>query len=73
VAWSASEIVKTPFTRPDTIVATASPLKFSEEIYKATKIKVDNTMQLEALTKHPEHYIKISNSYKDLKYFLQNN
>jgi threonine synthase len=71
VAWQASDQVASPYSQEDVIVATASPLKFAEEILATTGIKVDNTAQLEALGKNPERYSKISNSIVELKKFLE--
>jgi threonine synthase len=71
VAWHASETVKSPSRSPDVIVATASPLKFAEEIFEKTGIKIDNTAELNALRSQPERYVKINNSITELAQFLK--
>lgn len=73
VGWRASEMVVSPSEKADIIVATASPLKFAEEIFTKTGIKVDNTEQLEALRRTPERYTEIENSVQALTKFLQSN
>jgi threonine synthase len=71
VAWCASEQTASPYPHPDIIVATASPLKFAEEIRSATGIAVDNTAALGTLRTHPERYTSISNSIQELRQFLR--
>jgi threonine synthase len=72
VAWCASERVASPSPFSDVIVATASPLKFAEEIFEKTGIKIDNTAELDALRNRPEHYTKINNSITELAQLLIN-
>jgi threonine synthase len=71
VAWHASEITASPSPFSDIIVATASPLKFAEEILEKTGIEVDNTAELEALRSQPERYATINNSITELTQFLR--
>jgi threonine synthase len=73
VAWCASEIVASRSQYPDVVVATASPLKFAEEIFEKTGIRIDNTAQLQALRGQPERYTKINNSINELTQFLEEN
>jgi threonine synthase len=67
VGWHASDILGGP---GDVIVATASPLKFAEEVFEKTGIKVDNSRQLEELRQKPERYFEIENSLEQLTVFL---
>ncbi len=69
VAWHASD--KLGGGTGDIIVATASPLKFAEEILEKTGIKVDNTQQLKELRQKPERYSQIDNSIDQLTAFLE--
>ena len=71
VAWSASDSTPSLSDHPDVIVATASPLKFAEEIFKKTGIKIDNTKEIESLHARPERYIEIDNSIDKLKQILK--
>jgi threonine synthase len=68
VGWHASEALKSDKT--DVIVATASPLKFAEEIFEKTGIKVDNSRLLKELRRKPERYWQIENSFGQLSEFL---
>jgi threonine synthase len=70
VAWRASDMIPSPYPHPDVIVATASPLKFAEEIRAKTGIIIDNTAALQALRTRPERYRQIDNSLSKLKQFL---
>lgn len=63
VGWRASELLGGD---QDVIVATASPLKFAEEIFAKTGIKVDNSHLLDELAEKPERYVKIDNSLDEL-------
>lgn len=69
VAWRASEAMPAE-NASDIIIATASPLKFAEEIVDKTGIRVDNTSQLEALRQQPERFWEIDNSTEQLSKFL---
>ncbi len=70
VGWHASDTLPGDGAG-DVIIATASPLKFAEEILEKIGIKVDNTQQLEELRQNPERYQEIDNSYDQLKAFLE--
>jgi threonine synthase len=72
VGWQASEMLPAE-DNSDVIVATASPLKFAEEIFEKTGIKVDNSHLLEELRNQPERYWQIENSFAELAEFLENN
>ncbi len=69
VGWRASELIGGAYT--DVIVATASALKFAEEIFERTGIKLDNSQQLHELQKQPERYWEIDNSITQLAEFLE--
>ncbi len=69
VGWYASELVGS--AQINVILATASPLKFAEEIFEKTGIKVDNTKQLEGLRQKAERYWEIENSIAELCEFLK--
>lgn len=64
VGWRASELLG---GKEDIIVATASPLKFAEEILAKTGIKTNNSYLLERLRQQPERYTEIGNNLADLK------
>src|SRR5580765_4784227 len=67
VAWAASERVASPRGVKDIIVSTASPVKFSREILRATGISVSNSDEMEALQALPEHVAPLPNSYDAFK------
>lgn len=69
VAWAASEKITSDYD--DLIVATASPLKFADEIEQATGIKVDNSTELDKLSKLPQTVIPLSADYQAVKKFIQ--
>ena len=69
VGWRASEVLGGD--QIDAIVATASPLKFAEEIFEKTGIKVDNSQLMTDLARRPERYWKIGNSIEELTDFLE--
>ncbi|MBP6041727.1 threonine synthase [Candidatus Saccharibacteria bacterium] len=69
VAWNASEQLEAEKYQ-DVIVATASPLKFAEEIEAATGIKVDNSKELEKLRQLPSRLFQISKEYDMFKQYL---
>lgn len=69
VGWQASEALNG--SSPDVIVSTASPLKFAEEIFEKTGIKVDNTQLVDELRQQPERYEEIENSINDLIAILE--
>jgi threonine synthase len=69
VGWRASEVLGGG--RTDAIVATASPLKFAEEIFEKTGIKVDNSHLMAELARQPERYWQIGNSINELTEFLE--
>jgi threonine synthase len=68
IGWRASQILGDE--NQDIIVATASPLKFVEEIFAKTGIAVNNTHLLEELRQRPERYTKIGKSLAELAEFL---
>lgn len=68
VGWRASEELGSGLA--DVIVATASPLKFAEELFEKTGIKVDNTQLMQELRKQPERYLEINNSIDELSAIL---
>lgn len=70
VGWRASDVLGGG-DQADAIVATASPLKFAEEIFEKTGIKVDNSQLLAELEKKPERYWQIGNSIAELTEFLE--
>jgi threonine synthase len=70
VAWNASEQLEDSEKYQDVIVATASPLKFAEEIEAATGIKVDNSKELEKLRQLPSRLFQISVEYDMFKQYL---
>jgi threonine synthase len=69
VGWRASDVLGGE--QVDAIVATASPLKFAEEIFEKTGIKVDNTQLMEELSRQQERYWEIGNSIEELTEFLE--
>ncbi|HEY5152819.1 MAG TPA: threonine synthase [Candidatus Saccharimonadales bacterium] len=69
VGWRASDVLADD--GPDVITATASPLKFAEEIFEKTGIRVDNEHLLEELRRKPERYWQIDNSFAQLSEFLE--
>lgn len=69
VGWHASDVLGG--RQADVIVATASPLKFAEEIFAKTGIKVDNTQLMAELSRQPERYWEIENSIEQLTEFLE--
>jgi threonine synthase len=71
VGWRASDVLGG--SQVDAIVATASPLKFAEEIFEKTGIKVDNSQLMEELGRQPERYWQIENSFRELSAFLESN
>ncbi len=68
VAWQASEAAGSG--AHDVIVATASPLKFAEEILAKTGIAVDNSREMEKLRTLPERYWQIGTSIDAFQTFL---
>lgn len=70
VAWSGCDAVPAN-GKTDVIVATASPLKFSEEIERLSGIRVDNSTELAKLQKIPERYHQIQNSLSELTTFIK--
>ncbi len=64
VAWYNSH-------RGDTIISTASPLKFAQEIYKATGIEVDDSSELARLRTRPERHVEIENCNEDFQEILE--
>jgi threonine synthase len=68
VGWRASEVLASD--EVDVVVATASPLKFAEEIYAKTGISLDNTHLITELSRQPERYTSLDNSLDQLKEFL---
>ncbi|MBP7018099.1 threonine synthase [Candidatus Saccharibacteria bacterium] len=69
VAWNASEQLEDSHYQ-DLIVATASPLKFAEEIEAATGIKVDNSQELNKLRQFPSRIFQMSVDYVTFKQYL---
>ena len=69
VAWRGSEEYPGD-GQVDVIVATASPLKFAEEIERATGLVLDNSAEIAALAEVPERYSEIPDSFKALKDFI---
>jgi len=67
VGWRASDMLG---ETDDIVVATASPLKFAEEIEQKTGIKVDNEHLLAVLRRQPERYVSIRNSFQQLADYL---
>jgi threonine synthase len=65
VGWAASQ-------PGDVIVATASPLKFAEEIEELTGIEVDNSAELSVLRETPERYAKMPNDPETYKDYIRN-
>lgn len=64
VGWAAS--------RPgDVIVATASPLKFAEEIEEMAGIQVDNSAELARLRETPERFTSMPNDPEAYKNFIR--
>ena len=70
VGWRASEVLEND-NGNDVIVATASPLKFAEEIFQKTGIQADNSALLKKLRRQPERYWNIDNSLDELTNFLE--
>lgn len=70
VAWHASDRNPSQQDLLDVIVSTATPLKFAQEIFELTGIAVDNTAELEKLSKIPESYSEIEASFDALRIFL---
>ena len=70
VAWRASDIVENDSQTGDVIVSTASPVKFAEEIFRATGIEVDDSEALAEVRKTPESYTEI-NHVEDFLEFLR--
>lgn len=68
VGWRASD--QAPSADSDIVVSTASPLKFAEEIFEKTGIRVDNSGEFEKLRQYPERYTEINNSIDELTEFL---
>jgi threonine synthase len=60
VAWAASQ-------SGDTIISTASKVKFASEIYRATGIEVDDSVELAQLRRRPERHVEIANDYNEFK------
>ena len=69
VAWAASTRLRDS-AKKDVIIATASPLKFAEEIERFTGIKVDNSKQLEQLSESDVRLTGLKANYSDFKKFL---
>ncbi len=70
VAWSGCEEFPA-YRQQDVVVATASPLKFSEEIVKLTGIKVDNSHELNKLRTIPERFTELPNTIEALAAFIR--
>jgi threonine synthase len=71
VAWAVSD--RKPSDLQDLVVATASPLKFAEEIEKHTSIRVDNADQLHALQQKPSRVQQLKADYQVFKQSLVEN
>lgn len=69
VGWVASKEFASPGV-DNLIYATASPLKFAEEIEAATGISADNSKELEKLRQVNSRKVLIENDYSDLKRVL---
>jgi threonine synthase len=69
VAWAAADAIDN-IDRSIVIIATASPLKFAEEIEKNLRITLDNSSILRELKKNKINKITIKNSYSQFKQLL---
>lgn len=69
VAWTASKRLHDP-AKKDVVIATASPLKFAEEIERLTGIKIDNSKELKQLAEREVRLISLKANYFDFKEFL---
>lgn len=69
VAWTAAS--KRPAGNlPKLIVSTASPMKFSEEIYNHTRIKSSNAALLQTIRQKRQRLFQCKAQYKNIKNFV---
>ncbi len=69
VAWATAE-QSNDTTHTNVIMATASPLKFSSEINRATGITVDDSVSIKNITSKNQRKYSLRNSYQEFKEFL---
>jgi threonine synthase len=69
VAWNYAEQIN---HNNNVIVSTASPIKFSSEIYRTTGIEIDDSLEISKLQAVPKRKTVLNNSYKEFKDFLIN-
>lgn len=70
VAWATAERLVSTDKVP-VILATASPVKFVQEIKKATGIEISNEEELAKLKSHQKRGVEMKNDYAELKKLLQ--